>query len=330
MKRNFILWPLLFFSLNCFAAKIPKWFDNVEAIYPRETFLAVQGSGINQSAAQANALGQIAGFFKTQVTVQTNASTTMTQNEQETKSQRTLENNVSVYSNLTLNGIEYSDFYFDKKKKIYYVVGFLNRELASQKLEEELNSIIDSYFTYKEFAQKATDPVLQKKYLNKAFAASENYLDASSQLLLLNPALKRTIRSNSEKMLQDPELLSLESSKIPIGLNADGDVENIISNSVISIFESKGFIVQPEKTNLPYILNISIATNEKIDDEIISIFPEISISLSTKDNSNCYFSFRDSWTKTAGFSMEQAKKKAYTKLVPELTQKLKEKIRDEF
>lgn len=70
--RKYVLSVFVFLQfLSLFAASVPKWVSDVDSEFPKEKYIARLGSGNTVENARTDALGQIAGFFKSEVVVNT-------------------------------------------------------------------------------------------------------------------------------------------------------------------------------------------------------------------------------------------------------------------
>ena len=68
IMRKYVLSVFVFLQfLSLFAASVPKWVSDVDSEFPKEKYIARLGSGNTVENARTDALGQIAGFFKSEV-----------------------------------------------------------------------------------------------------------------------------------------------------------------------------------------------------------------------------------------------------------------------
>lgn len=319
MKKLFL--SILIFSLFSFLhsqlfAAAPKWIYDVEFEYPKEKYIAYLGSGKTLENAQANALSQLALFFRSQVAVSTRASTQMTNKNDDVQKEQSLNQYIEVQSNVNLVSVEYSKNYYDRKTKDYYVVAYLDRKTAWQRIETELNEKFEAFENFQNLCETSSDSILKYNYSKKANSIGQEFIEESSTGFLINPSKRKEYKPKlSEINLKIEENSHLT---IPVVLKVSGDFENIISKAVLE--ELKNFGISPVSSSQKNanLLFIEIKSNEKISDEIHSVFPEISISLTDSTQSKKYYDFSKKWGKTSAFSLAQAQKKSFLKIAEEL------------
>ena len=328
MKRIILSTILIIRTILCFAAKIPAWIDNPESVYPREKYIARTGSGFTIENAKANAMAQIAEYFGSQVVVSTEAASSMRNNGKETQKEQELNQNVKIFSEKNLSAVEYSESFYNKKKKTYYIAAYIERTTFWQYVENDLLEAENKYKSMLNFAKKTNNPVLRYKYLKKAKQSGNEYIQLLSEGFLVLPEKKKEFRTIISDISSNEELESLYSTHVTFKIQTEGDYENFISSKVIEAFKQNGFI--PVANNAQSLLRIVINSNQKTADEITSIFPEISIILSDNKKDEIYFTYQNSWGKTSSFSLPQAQKKAFPTIAEELKKELAVKIEEAF
>lgn len=327
MKKHIILIVLLCLSFSGFSAPMPNWVLDVDSEFPKETYLARLGSGVTIENAQANALSQLASYFNSQIVVDTKTTNTMTNINDEVQKEQTLNQEVNVVSEINLVGVEYSKSFYDKKQKKYYIVAYMNRDEAWKNLEDKLNASYEKFENYQDLADGSKDLILKYKYSKKANIAGEEFLNEIYNAFLINPAKRKEYKSKINginiKIEENAFII------IPISFNVSGDFENIISASVSNEFKKAGFTVNTDSDKQgSYVVNLQINSNEKIEDDIHFIYPEVSLALTDVNGLKTYYSFENKWGKTAGFSLPQAQKKAFQKISEELIDTLSKDIKE--
>ena len=319
MKQSVILITLLFQTILCFSIQAPTWIYNLELDFPKENYIARLGAGNTPENARADAVGQIASFFKSEVIVETTATSNMTNTGNEVTKNQKINQKVNFVSDMTLTAIEYNLPYYDKKNKTYYIVAYINKKLGWQYIEPKIIDFRTKYDSFIELSKKAEHPVLQYKYLIKAKSASEELISTFYTGILFDSSKKKAYRELIAEIGQSPELEKLNSFSIPVYVTSHGDCEDLITIKVTEAFKELVFLPYNElKNNIKTVLKIEIDSNEKSSDEICSIYPKVSIYLSNMEETKLFYSFQKSWGKTSNFSLLQAQKKAFRKIGEDL------------
>ena len=321
-KLIFLLFIISQFSL-AFSASVPKWVKDYEVEFPKEKYIARLGSGTTVENARADALGQIAGFFKSEVVVNTNATSNIKNDGAKTARNQQIEQNVQVVSDMTLTAVEYNQPYYDKKKKSYLVVGYIERSQGWQSVESQVMQQRAKYDSFLELAKKADDPILRFKYLKKAQLTGENLTAVLYMGFLFDPAKRKDYKAFISELNQNYEIETLDSQKIPMFVESKGDWENTITTKIVEVLKNYGFQPYFEKKNAAdSVLEIEINSNEKQTDDIVTIFPAVSVTLTNKNGSQIFYTYQNSWGKTVNFSLVQAQKKAFPKIAEEVKMEL--------
>lgn len=323
MKQAIIFISILFQAILCLSAREPIWMSDLELDFPKDKYIARLGSGNSPDNARANAVGQIASFFNSEVVVETTATSNMTNTGNEVTKNQKINQKVNFVSDMTLTAIEYSLPYYNKKNKTYYVVAYINKKLGWQYIEPKIIQLKTMYDSFIELSKNAEHPVLQYKYLVKAKYTSEELISTFYTGILFDSSKKKAYRDLVTEIGQSKELEMLNSLSIPVYVTSHGDCGDLITVKVTEAFKELGFLPCNElKSNIKTILKIEINSNEKSSDEIYSVYPKVSIYLSNIEETKLFYSFQKSWGKTSNFSLIQAQKKAFRKIGDELRKEI--------
>lgn len=329
MKKIILVFAILIHSCLIFAAKVPNWILDVDSEYPKDIYLARLGTGTTLENARADALGLLAGYFNAQILVDTKATNIMNNKDNNVSKEQNINQEINVVSETSLVGVEYSNSFFNKKEKKYYIVAYLNREEAWKNLEDKLNVLFEKYETFQDMAEKSADLITKFKYSKKASNTGEEFLNEVYKGFIINPAKRKFYKPK----ITEINLKIEENSQIivPVKLKINGDCENIIKNLIVNEFKKAGFFIDSDSANKnSYLLCVDIKSNEKLDNEIYFVFPELSIELLDSAKTRKFYSFEKKYSKTAGFSLNQTQKKAFSKIADELNSVLSEDVKKSF
>ncbi|MBR5965844.1 MAG: LPP20 family lipoprotein [Treponema sp.] len=323
------LFVLANFSL-AFCVQPPLWVDDLQSAYPNQKYIASLGTGNTVDNARSSAIGQIASFFSSKVLVNTSANSNMKSDGSSTSKSQQIDQSVQVVSDMTLTAVKYSSPYYDKKKKLYYVAAYIERQEGWQAIELKAARLKSQYSSAMALAKKAGDTVNKYKYLTRAKDAAKELLSTLYLGFALEPAQKKAYEPLVNEILQNYELETLSSYKIPTCVEASGDYDNMISSKVLEIVKRNGFEPGAKKAACDAVLKIQIDSNEQVDDELHTIAPAVSITLASKDGAKTYYAWQKSWGKTVNFSLEQAQKKAFPKIADEISSAVSADFAEKF
>ena len=323
MKKSVLFVVLAFNFALAYCARAPKWVDDVEAEYPRETYIARLGSGTTAENAQASAVGQIASFFKSEVVVNTNATQNLRNDGAKTEKRQEIDQRVQVVSDMSLTAVEYNTPYYDKRKKTWFVVAYIERVQGFQAVSAQVHSLRARYDSFLELARKTEESLLRYKYLVKARETGEELLSALNMGFLFDSSKKGDYKDFVSELNGNEELGTLDSFRVPVFVESRGDYENTITSKIVEALKSCGLSPSYDrKKSGDAILSIQIDSNEKSSDEICTVYPEVSVTLLSAGGEKTFYSWQHSWGKTAAFSLSGAQKKAFPKIAEEVKSSL--------
>lgn len=315
----------------------PKWIRNIESVYPDLEYLATYSSGTTEQDAKKNALLEIASYFGSTVssTVQASSTSTQTavQDDIQTTKQKTITENFDIVSDdVDLFGLEYSDVYFDRKSKKYYICAFINRKKVLAQFVPKLENMRQEFTSFFQDAQKniegdpftaLKDFILAENAANK-LESGINYL----RVIDTEKAREYDIDAKNISTMKKQKADAIRNSTLY--LKFPGDVDSILTNAVKSTFLKKGFVFVDKESDAFYILNGNINDNLKIDTDygtIYTVTPTVNILINKKSDGKTVYSENAIATKkTSNIEKIAAKKRAYQ----DVANILKEKINNYF
>ena len=116
-----ILFPLTFLCL--FASPVfskpsePEWFKNWRTLYPETDYIAQRGRGDTEEQSKTDALAQIARYFQTNVNTNLTTSLQSVTSGDFVSETTSIQDEVSVMSDVELFALEYTQGYYFKKEK---------------------------------------------------------------------------------------------------------------------------------------------------------------------------------------------------------------------
>ncbi len=310
----------IFLLLTYFvSAKEPKWIKDRESVYPESKYIARVGKAMDVDGAKAKALGDIASYFKAQVTSETQGSQKMTSKNGEVSKEQTIEQTTKVVSEMDLVAVDYSESFYNKKEKSYYIVAFIDREAAWSVYEPSILKAQNDYQSLYDLAMGTKEQILRYKYLYNSRDAGYDLISKLYFGFLINPDKKAEYRGIIYEISNDAVFGTLEQQLIPLYVKISGDQGGIITSAITDIFSTFGFIVSTKQGNSSnYTLTVTIEDNETVSDDIHAIFPYVELRLTNKAETETFYTWNKRWTKTANFSLAQCQRRAYPKMAEDI------------
>ena len=300
-------------------ARDPKWISDRDSVYPEEKYIARVGRGEDPDVAKAKALGDIASYFKAQVISETKANSKMTNKNGDISKEQSIDQSTMIVSQMDLVAVDYSETYYSKKEKIYYVAAFIDREAAWSAYEPEILKAKNNYESLYDLALGTKEQILRYKYLYKSRDEGYSLISKLYFGFLINPSKKAEYKDTIYEISSDAIFGTLDEQDIPLYLDIQGDQGGIITSAITDIFSNFGFIISTKQSaSSNYTLTVSIDDNLLVSDDIYAIYPFIEIRLSNRDKTETFYTWNKRWTKTANFSLKQCQQRAYPKIAEEI------------
>lgn len=298
--------------------KEPNWFKNSKNVFPKSEYISQLGSGKTEEEAKTDALEQLSQYFKT--TVNSNLSTSIKAFSTENSSQKSssIINNVEIKSEVDFFGVQFTESYYLKKEKKYYIVVYIKRADAWNQYKPKIEAQKTEFYEFYNKAQNESDSFFKIGFLRNAENSSIEFLKKLEYARILSPKEEEKYSVDRKTISKIPSLIEQEKKNITIFVFISGDYANIIENAVKKSFEKNGFLVSK---NAKYKANVKVFANES-GSEPICIFPSVELTISD-NNENPVFSYETNiQERTVAYTLENAKRKAFPKLAEKINQEL--------
>jgi hypothetical protein len=291
-------------------------------VFPDSEYIAQRGRGKTREAAEADAAAQVARFLNTQLSSQTRAVERYSEENGNLQTNRELETEVFVRSQMDLFGIRYArDAYFDKLQKEWISVAYIDREEAWQIYEPRFKQQAEAFHRLFLAADEDSDSFRKVfRYLSaQNYARSPEYQNADSFGQILYPE-----KMNDEFGQVRTELASLpqkiESSRrnAAVFIDCPLDFESLVSNAFSSRFSALGFPVTGTRNAAAAICRITV--DEGMQQRELGIFYFPSLQAVLTGSSGALFSFSAEGERASAVTPDVAKRRAYQSLADKVNQ----------
>lgn len=288
----------IFFSVLCFsvfAKAAPDWVSDINSAYPKTQYFAALGYGKDIESSKYNALGTLTQNLQSSVQVVTSTVLSEQQDEQgNVERSSSIEKSVQVVSSLSLSGVEYSEPYFDKKKKLYYTAAYLENEMLFEQISVKAERPLKQLNTSLERAEKmaaANDPFNAYFILKDAQNYADDFL---SYYYIMYTADKKQAFSTYKRDINNaydlPLLMKRYRETCLISIKSSSDFDKLSKDKLVSQLKASGFSIAGEGTTISKVLytaevlvDLNLKSEGDGDDVLYSASPSISVNLINKD-----------------------------------------------
>lgn len=332
--RKFLLLKFLFCMFFPVFAKdeIPIWFKDFRSIYPDSEYIAQRGIGDSSENAKTDAAGALGRYFQTNV--DSSIKTTMISETTDSKVNITSSviDEVKIDAKVEFIGLEYTEPYYSKKEKKWYCVAFINRHNAWEQFKPQIEECKHAFKSQLQVAEKEAELLTKLSIYKEVWNKGRDLNEKLEYGRILLPSEENKYESYREMVAEIPVRFRDIKKQCSVYLEINDDYGRMIISAISTAFVNNGFQVAKQKNDSIYIVEITIDDNSSGDNPV-SILPEVNISVisnNEKNNISIYSYDKTAKEKTVSYTLENAKKKAYSKFSSELETEVYESLNNSF
>lgn len=305
MKKIILFSVILFLTSTLCYTAIPKWILDLEKVFPSEKFIRAIGEGSSITLAKSFALSELSSFFEQTIQTKIYATKKITQNNFVIEEFSNIQQDFLSSTNTEIYQVEYSDIYFNKKNKRYYVCAYINKENLWNFILKKIDSNILNSNIILEEIKNQREPLRKVFYYNEINNCYVEFNKLYQIALCIYP--NRCDKFSEKIKMINEEIISLKSliNKITIKLKTTGDKEKFIESKVLQLLSKNGFAISSQKGM--YQLNVEIDWNETEFNGVYSSYPKINFSV--YKNSEIIKSFEIIFEKCSAYNYQTLERK---------------------
>lgn len=255
---------------------------NKDAVYPRDEFLSVSGTGSTVESARMLALNALSMTFKTQTKVfndyvsvflssSENGKSSISKNEE-------LVQNIDVISDTEFYCVEFSDSYFDKKQGKYAVIAYINRKKAALYYESRVMPLILQMYNSMEISSSEREPLYRIMELQNAVLLGNLAESLIQNSIILNDSHFSKYEKDLAEIARIRNRFEKEKNEITFSVRCAHKRGQPVITGLSSILEQSGFI--SSRNNPSYIINVKLKFIEEKYEAGDFVRPVVNIEVS--------------------------------------------------
>jgi hypothetical protein len=295
-----------FFLASCASAPTapPDWVvRGVEAVYPRNAYIAQEGRGPSREQAETDALAAIARYCETQVAVQEQSQQTVTSTG---ANSARLDSAVFVQSAVRLFALRYAAPWYNPREKTWYTVAHIDRAEAWLIYEPQVKQQADAFRAAYSAAGGEKDPLKQVFRYGLARGMRDELNAALNMARLLAP--KPPAQFDDVSVALSRIDVQMESAKTASAVFVDA-ADNTLKTAASAVFADKGIPVAQTRSQAPYVCAVALEENMQKTDAGTMYTPALNIVIS--GNSGPLFSYSARLERVGAQNPEVARRRAY-------------------
>jgi hypothetical protein len=254
----------------------PEWYQNMNAVYPHERFIAYQGRGDTRIQAENAALGVIAGYFESEIIDIQKTSARWVNGEED----RLTEVSTIVASQVSLIAVRYAeDAWKDPATSEYITVAYIDREEAWTVYRPRAENTAAALFILFQKAEDEVDPFTRALRFGGArqYATGTEFTAVRGFAQTLYPARAAVLFSNADEVRTAlPERIATARLNASIYLDCPLDLDGLVRNAVAAAFGAEGFPVANDRGDAAAVCVIRISEGVQTRPAGMFYYPELS------------------------------------------------------
>ena len=313
--RHFIIPFFFLFPLSSFSAKSPPpaWLSDYRAVFPDAAYIAQKATADKADRARTEAVAQIARYFKTSVSANL----------------KTVENDVSLSSDVSLFAVETTEPYYLKKEKKWHCVAFIERAKAWEQYQPTVEGAKTEFYSMKKNADEESDPFEKCALLSKAWESGRVLLEKLDYARILDAKKEAAYEDDRKTASGMPGEIAKEKEKCTVYISASGDYGSTVSSALSQTLSRNGLKIAKHESEAAYIASAAIEDNA-VGSEPVSIYPSLEFKIESKAGKTVCSSEVKMESKTVSYTLDNARKKAYPILAGELDKAVSEELNKKF
>lgn len=257
----------------------PDWVIDVQAVYPLENYFAQLGEGKTEAMAKNNAVSKISSYLESNVETVIKSSQTMSHGADKVDKSQSVNISTTVTSDVTLFAVEYTDAFYSKREKKYYVVAYILRETVWKQYVPTIEDAKNIFYGHIENAEKEKDPFFKISYYQEALKSSEDFLLKLYYGRVISPKREEAQFSKDRDFISSiPATISEIKRNISFNINVKNDYLNSVSAGLKAEILDLGY--KTKTTNdASYQLVAEIDYNQTKDDDLIVLNPVLKLHI---------------------------------------------------
>lgn len=311
--------------LHAKKAAMPEWGQNYRTVFPASEYLAQRGSGDTAEKSKTDATAALSRYFKTSVNA--NLSTTMTSatSENSAEEKTLVVDDVNVQSEVELFALEYTEPFYYKAEKKWYCVVYMNRNDAWQQYKPQIEIKKNIFSSLYKNLENESDYFSKAGMCGRVWQSATELLEKLEYGRIINPNEEASYQAERDKISKVPVIFEESRQNCSIYIQTENDYDRLAESSVSSAFSDCGLKVVKNIGQANYIAEVLIELNAS-GSEPVSVKPGLELKIQSREEKTVYSCEVQSAEKSIAYSLENAQKKAFSKLAKETGEAVKKDL----
>ena len=315
----YILIVLLFVSCATTGNSGPKWFTDIESVYPSEKYISAIGEGTTLQEAQSNAISQISLYFDTDVTV--NRELVNSYNEIQTNNSyfaeeiKQINEETSIRSQSKFFCVQFSSS--SRIGGLFYTVAFIDKEKAYQTYKQNISYNTKQLEALIPFAEQTDNPFYCAPAIKKGIVIARYTSQLVKNIITIYPDANADYAKTEQLIKRMTNAYKNSRNTLSVNLEIERDWNGTVYRTLSTLLEQNGISIT--RTPVQCNMKASITPNRIENDAGIFLTCGIIVNVYNASAENIFSYTREFEREGAPREYEEvAWRKAYNTITDEL------------
>jgi hypothetical protein len=297
-------------------AEPPPWARNVEAVYPRDAYIAQRGEGGTRQEAELAALGAISFYFESEISAGESSRRSWTEKDGVTNTESRTETNTAVQSQTRMVAVRYAeDPWLNPGTGKWETVAYLDRNEAWTLYEPQAKTVSATLLALVAAAENETEAFSRVLRFGMAvsYAAGAEFNAVREFAQVLYPAKAQALFGDADTAVSVlPSKIDTARRNARIFIDCSPDLDGLVANAAAAAWGAEGFPVEQNREAAACVCVIRVDEGEQKLDS--GVFYNPALQAVVNGASGALFSFTVKAPRQSGINPDVAKRRAYTAL----------------
>ena len=264
--KKFVFFPLFFITVSLFAESVPTWLNNLEKEFPSSDYIRAIGNGRTEKKARADALSVLTMRFKTNVkTINTAIQdlTLATENENSTFAKKqVLHQETEIASDADLYCVQFTESFYNSKRKEYSVVGYIDKDSASKILKSKIEAVVSQIENLKNLSLREKEPLYSLLYYQQAKIYGEIAREYIDTAICINPLESDPYDENLRLIESIDSFIANQKNKVTFSVECKNEDCIALNSDVSYILSQSGFVLTTTEPMYKIIIDVAFSEEE--------------------------------------------------------------------
>jgi hypothetical protein len=298
------------------AAEAPPWARSVEAVYPRDEYIAQRGEGGSRQEAELAALAAISYYFESEINAGQSSRRVWTEQNGVTAAESRTETETIVRSQTRLVAVRYAeDPWQNPATGQWETVAYLDRNEAWILYEAQAKTVSDTLLALVKGAENETEAFVRAVRFGMAavYAAGEEFTAVREFAQVLYPAKAQALFGGADAAVSAlPEKIDAARRNARVFIDCSPDMDGLVAAAAAAAWGAEGFPVERDRKAAACVCVIRVDEGEQRLDS--GVFYNPALQAAVNGASGALFSFTVKAPRQSGINPDVAKRRAYTAL----------------